>query len=258
MNSASNFWDKMSTAIKSKRGYLSKNIAGIKKQDYLNAVRRWGSYNKGVMVKTDCFEEYLLTDSFLPECARNYNEIIACDISYPVISSAKKNLDNDNCEWLCADAADLPIKHGSCDLVVSPGTCSYLKTPLSGLKEAYRILKPEGTLIISILNKENVGFFPAKFLNLHPISSGKGYTREDFARLLSDSGFEAVESDFILVVPPLLNNLLLLLERSKLIFNNQLEELTGKVCRQLSRSNKFKRYFSWLIIFKAIKQREKA
>ena len=52
-------------------------------------------------------------------------------------------------------AENLPFLKESFDFALMVTTFCFLKTPLEGLKEAYRILKPEGVFINAIVDKES-------------------------------------------------------------------------------------------------------
>ncbi|MCJ7646135.1 methyltransferase domain-containing protein [bacterium] len=90
-------------------------------------------------------------------------EIFGMDYSYNMIKKAKAvcNTKSDII-FFQGDIESLPFKSSVFDMVLCLGVISYLKSENKALHEMSRVLKPDGTLILSILNK----FSLAKFLDI--------------------------------------------------------------------------------------------
>lgn len=103
--------------------------------------------------------------------------------------------------WM--EAAELPFETGSLDLVVMPHVLEFSEHPHHILREVERVLRPEGTVIIS-------GFNPMSLWGLRRLLGSKGgypwnghfiaLTRmKDWLALL---GFEVVDGRFAGYAPP--------------------------------------------------------
>jgi len=61
-----------------------------------------------------------------------------------------------NASFLLADAAELPFPDNSFNIIASVTMLEFVKDPVKMLDEVYRLLKPDGTLILGCLNKNSV------------------------------------------------------------------------------------------------------
>ncbi|MEK7151737.1 MAG: methyltransferase domain-containing protein [Patescibacteria group bacterium] len=80
--------------------------------------------------------------------------VVATDISPKMVQQMKKR----GIEAYECDAENLPFSDNSFDSVISAEMLFYLDNPDNFLKEAYRVLRPEGRLLISCASN-----FPMKF-----------------------------------------------------------------------------------------------
>lgn len=74
------------------------------------------------------------------------NDYLGIDISRNAIKQAKKMFPQGN--FLTADCANLPLPSNSIDIVLCHGVLMYLLDPYKGLKEAFRVLKKGGCLLL--------------------------------------------------------------------------------------------------------------
>jgi len=71
-----------------------------------------------------------------------------------VISYAKQKYKDDNIKFIPGNAEKIPLRSNLADVIVSLETIEHLKYPKKFLKEAKRIIKPGGLLVLSTPNGE--------------------------------------------------------------------------------------------------------
>jgi ubiquinone/menaquinone biosynthesis C-methylase UbiE len=98
-------------------------------------------------------------------------------------------------------AEELPYPDESFDLVLMVTTICFVDDPLQALKEAHRVLKPQGELILAFVDKESpLGKMYEK--NRHKsrfYSEASFFDKEEILKLLKEAGFvveECAESLF--------------------------------------------------------------
>ena len=94
------------------------------------------------------------------EIANKGYEISGIDYSYNMIRKAKAvcNVNTKfGMNFLQGNIESLPFRDSAFDVVLCLGVITYLKSEQKALQEMSRILKPGGTMILSILNKFSLG-----------------------------------------------------------------------------------------------------
>ena len=119
---------------------------------------------------------------------------------------AAKN-DVTNCFFHRGNAMKIPCADRTFDAVVSIGSIKHWPDPARGLREIYRVLKPEGHFIISETDKEvsdddlrdfitrfRVWFVPDMLLlwGLRHVIFGRSFSETQLARAVSAAGFKEV------------------------------------------------------------------
>ncbi|VAX15163.1 Phosphatidylethanolamine N-methyltransferase [hydrothermal vent metagenome] len=113
--------------------------------------RRYGKYKR--MLFTKCRGKVLLVAAgtgldfpYFPEGL----EITAIDFSPKMVEKAKEKLDNYNgkLKVVEADVMSLDFPDGSFDTVATSCTFCSVPDPVKGLKEIYRVLKPDSRLLM--------------------------------------------------------------------------------------------------------------
>ena len=83
-------------------------------------------------------------------------DIIGIDINKETVENASKKYRKNNLHYMVGSVSDIPVKSNSVDVIVSYETIEHVdeESQKSFLKEAKRVLKKDGVLIISTPNKE--------------------------------------------------------------------------------------------------------
>jgi ubiquinone/menaquinone biosynthesis C-methylase UbiE len=81
-------------------------------------------------------------------------ELTCCDLDEYNVRRMEKEAPE--CQWLVADAAQLPLEDDSFDLIFAGEILEHLPDPRKGLKEWARVLKPGGLLILTTPNRERL------------------------------------------------------------------------------------------------------
>lgn len=216
----SNSWDR----VASNEEFHSDSSAfyPYKGQEIAGLIQKWaGDYiKKGKILKTDLIEEALRDDHVLFWLAENNREVFGIDIS-PTMTGYAKNRSgtlNSKVNFTAADVRQLPFKNSCFDLIISNSTCDHFPEIDIALKELCRILKPKGTLIITLHNKLDftfrlfiilknlLGFIP----ELHFECC---YTMADMRDKLGKAGFLIQDSTTNLHVPFALISFMTTLEK---------------------------------------------
>lgn len=80
-------------------------------------------------------------------------KLIASDISPDMLAVAKEKLKSFNIDWQIADAQQLPFDDNTFDLLVCSFGYMFVPDQSKAFAEAFRVLKPEGTLLMSTWDK---------------------------------------------------------------------------------------------------------
>jgi ubiquinone/menaquinone biosynthesis C-methylase UbiE len=142
-------------------------------------------------------------------------KLIASDISDDMLAVAKEKLRGKNIEWQIIDARQLPFEDNSIDLVVCCFGYMFVPDKEKAFAEAFRVLRPGGTLIFTTWNKlELIGASHiyrkiAKSYLTDPLPESYNlpfsmYDESEIKRMLQHSGFSkfSVEPVIKLSVSP--------------------------------------------------------
>jgi len=85
-------------------------------------------------------------------------DIVGVDVTRELLDRfiVRSGANESKIKLVCADITKLPLDDDGFDAVVSSRVFQYLPNPLLGIREAVRVLKPGGVVVISIPNKLNV------------------------------------------------------------------------------------------------------
>jgi SAM-dependent methyltransferase/DNA-binding transcriptional ArsR family regulator len=89
------------------------------------------------------------TGALAAELAPRVRKVIAVDLSAAMLRAARRRIgDLPNVELHEGDLAALPVEGGRCDAALMTLVLAYLEAPLPALREAARILRPRGRLVV--------------------------------------------------------------------------------------------------------------
>ena len=124
-------------------------------------------------------------------------KVIGVDMTPPMIDKARANARKGrftNVEFRLGEIEHMPIADNTVDLIVSNCVINLSVDKAQVFKEAYRVLKPGGRLVISdiILNQE----FPdvvKRALTDVPGCVSRAWVKDEYLGVIRDAGFERVE-----------------------------------------------------------------
>lgn len=209
-NDGSAHWDRVAQRVGAKRHYLDAFLGELKRKAHLALIERWGGVPPcGRILKTDLFEEAVGPDAYLAALGDTGATAVGMDLSREAARRAQSNHLGQPACYVVADARCLPFCQQAFDLIVSPSTLDHFPDPTDlnrSLRELARVLHPEGRLIITLDNRQNV-FDPllrlANRLGWTPYFLGRSYTVRELRKELEQAGFAVQETTAILHNPRL-------------------------------------------------------
>ncbi|UCG54727.1 MAG: methyltransferase domain-containing protein [Dehalococcoidia bacterium] len=137
-------------------------------------------------------------------------KLIGIDPSIDMINIAKQNLEQSeftDIEIKLGSAEEIPVDTETINLVVAQTSFLFWEDPRKGLSEVYRVLKPDGKILIADWNKS----YPKWKFYLHNInimrragmwrakdvrrSFRKAYRFEEALQLIGEAGYRIVEAE---------------------------------------------------------------
>lgn len=121
-----------------------------------------------------------------PEYSKKVKKIIGIDFSPNMLSLAKNyNPSNSKIKLLQSSLEQVPLPNNSADVVITSMVLHHISSPHLAIQEAYRILKPKGTLCVIDLSKHNKEFMRNVYADLW-----LGFEKETLCNWLEQSGFK--------------------------------------------------------------------
>lgn len=172
-------------------------------------VERWLPAGAGAVLKTDLFDE-LAGDGLVPALQERADRVVGIDISPVVVNRARAA--HPALEAYVSDVRDLPFPSASFDAVFSNSTLDHfpdLADISVALRELTRVLRPGGTLVVTVDNPVNpivwvrnvLPLAALKRLGLVPYYVGATCGTRTLARLVSDAGLEVLEGTYVVHFP---------------------------------------------------------
>jgi len=187
--------------------YIVHNSTGVvRAKSALAEVQRHSrSYSTDAFLEIGCG-----TGEFLVAATQVFDQVVGLDIEMCWLVIAKKQLEEAGraATLACACAEHLPLSDSSFQLAVARDVIEHVEAPTELLREAYRVLRRNGTLFLSTPNRWSlalephvkvwgVGFLPkawrspyVRLVRKIPYESINTLSYFDVRRLLADTSFE--------------------------------------------------------------------
>jgi len=216
------YWN--SVCDNTKSSVLERNAAVYKRSEHIKLLKKWGGPLKGKKIlKTDLYEEAFGCDHFLYWLLKQNTHVFGMDISYKIgyramLRAVKFNKTFNNC--ISSDVINCAYKDKSFDLIISNSTLDNLiaSDAPRAMKELHRILKPSGTLILTLDNRHNplyvLGYYIEKLLNTNKYYQSKCYSVKEALRLAEQNNFVVQDITAIVHIPTPFNKIALLLGKT--------------------------------------------
>lgn len=136
-------------------------------------------------------------------------EVVGLDISKEMLRIAKNKMPE--ILFVRGDAYLLPFKDNTFDLVLSVTMFEFIKKPENVLKEIYRILKPEGEIVIGTMNAKSLWFLFKRLKSIFKETAyryARFYTVSELKNLLEKENFRKIKTGGVIFFPsffPFLN-----------------------------------------------------
>lgn len=148
---------------------------------YKNTLLAFIPKNRRLLVDLGCGVGRLF-----PFYLKKVKRVIGVDFSNNMIALAKElNKESPKVEFIHANLEKLPLSDRIADVVVLSMVLHHLSSPKEAIKEAYRILKPNGTLCVIELNKHEKEFMRNIYADLW-----LGFERETLENWLKELNFK--------------------------------------------------------------------
>ena len=135
--------------------------------------------------------------------------ILGVDPSKEMLNFAKQKIKNENFKAVIGSSEKIPLESKKADIVVSRFTLTYWDSLDSGIKEIYRVLKPEGILVLEALNKDfpKWKLFTIKVkmyiksatndvIKYHVDAYKTAHDFKEISEFLKNTGFETIYSEY--------------------------------------------------------------
>jgi ubiquinone/menaquinone biosynthesis C-methylase UbiE len=218
------YWDNIARKTPVGQDYDSL-LAEHYRRAHLDLISGWTVLSaQQAVLKTDLFAEAKCPSrSFSWEILRRCNHVIGIDISPEICLQAEQRSTNlipgKSLDCVSCDLRKLPFTDGTFDLIISDSTLDHYKVKqdiIIALRELKRVLKPGGTMIITMDNGSNFTeplFRLWIFLGLAPFYIGKTYRMKELQKALTGIGLEIVNTDYLIHNPRFFTKLIIAIFR---------------------------------------------
>ena len=142
----------------------------------------------------------------VPTITRRCKKYFGLDFSENAINVCQRNNKKFNSKFVCSDAHVLPFKNNFFDVILIIDTLENLFSPEKCLKEAYRILKKNGRIVVSVPNISSFYGLGKNYIKKNlanevpPIQ--KWFDKKSITKLLERNGFDIVDIRSSFFLPP--------------------------------------------------------
>ena len=200
--------------------YLDPLVARQKRDEHLALLRTWCDGHRGVMLKTDLFEEAHGADELL-SAFPSYATIVGMDLVPETAFRARgRTLASVRC--LASDVRRLALAGGSVSVIFSNSTLDHFDLTRdleAAIRELVRVLRPGGLLIVTLDNPRNPLYGLLKWVSRRgwvSIRLGHTLSRHELADRMRSAGLEIVGSRVLIHNPRLVSTAIFFLLRRAL------------------------------------------
>jgi SAM-dependent methyltransferase len=202
--------------------YLDPLVAEQKRNVHQKWIRSSiGDRLKGVVLKTDLFEEAHGADRIFDDLFPDMRLAVGMDLSHrTALAAARRHFPAFHS--IVCDARRLAFRSASLDLVLSPSTLDHFESPqdiAKALDELARVLRPGGVLLISLDNPRNPSYHLLRWLSRRgwtPFSLGQTVSLSSLKQMLIDRGFRIEGTGYLIHNPRGISTLFFLALRKAL------------------------------------------
>ncbi len=257
--SGKDYWDKVADNISGY--YLIPKLADYKSREYISLIERWGLINRKSVLVTDLYEAANGNVGIYSHLDNVSQRLTVIDISPKLCLNAKENLKplNIKTDVISADVRQIPLADRSADLIISPSTFDHFPEIGQALSECYRILKPDGRLVLALNSADNplfkLGVRLAERFKKHEYQTDYFYSVRRATTLLKQAGFAVGRSTAIMHIPIGLTTLIENFDRCNNPVTGRINGMMISACRQWGRlGGKMKLFTGWWIVLEGIKR----
>jgi len=142
------------------------------------------------------------TGNYTAELYKRGFNVVGVDASEKMLEIARKKFPQ--IRFIHGDAYRLPFPDESFDIVLSVTMFEFIHRPEKVVNEIYRVLKPEGEVIIGTMNGHSLWFIFKRLKSIFTETAyryARFYTPKELETLLKASGFAEVESAGVIFLP---------------------------------------------------------
>jgi arsenite methyltransferase len=126
-------------------------------------------------------------------------KVIGVDITPEMVTQAKKNAEKGNyknVEFIIGEIENLPVENESVDLIISNCVINLSNQKEQVFKEAYRVVKPNGRIMISdIILLNDLPDYVKNSVEGHIACLAGAVRKEDYINAITNAGFKEIRID---------------------------------------------------------------
>lgn len=141
--------------------------------------------------------------------AKMANKVVGFDIDYKLLAMAKDLYrSRRNIAILKADAHNFPFADKSYDVVILYEAIYFLQDPDKAIREASRVLRDNGVILVSVVNKNWPDFNPSPYGHRY-------FSSWELKKILIDNGFRYVDmfGDCVVIAPTVKDRIVSLIKK---------------------------------------------
>ena len=259
----SRYWNDL-VLIEQKKHHIDPVLGRYKSDEFIRLVRAWiQSLENKTVLKTDLREEAYGEDEILFSLSLKNSTVVGIDIAEETVRRATRKQEERSLvhRYITSDVRGLPFKDNVFDVILSTSTLDHFNCEddfIQSLRELKRVLRPHGSMIITINNKCNLVFYV--LLKLERLFGLTPYPVESFTptrlkKIFNSLDLNIQNEDCIIHIISPINTILLLLR--KFFANNMADEIAKKCvffAYRLGNKKKLNLLTGWFIALKCSKE----